>query len=204
MNIDVFNQSHEKVGEVALSKAFSAKWNPDLVHQVVVSYISNRRAPLAHVKDRSEVRGGGKKPYAQKHTGRARHGSSRSPIWSGGGITHGPRSNEKNFDKKINKKMKKSALFAALSKKFVDGEIMVVDSLTFEDKKTKSVAAMFKKFFTRKPSVLIVTGKENNTVFRSARNITKTDIIRISELNVFDVMQHKVVMFERGAIEAVK
>jgi len=204
MNIDVFNQSHEKVGEVTLSKAFSAKWNPDLVHQVVVSYISNRRAPLAHVKDRSEVRGGGKKPYAQKHTGRARHGSSRSPIWSGGGITHGPRSNEKNFNKKINKKMKKSALFVALSKKFIDGEIMVVDSLTFEDKKTKSVAAMFKKFFTRKPSVLIVTGKENNTVFRSARNITKTDIIRISELNVFDVMQHKVVMFERSAIEAVK
>ncbi|RJQ26981.1 50S ribosomal protein L4 [Candidatus Parcubacteria bacterium] len=204
MNIDVFNQSHEKVSELTLSKAFEKKWNPDLVHQVVVSYISNKRAPLAHVKDRSEVRGGGKKPHAQKHTGRSRHGSSRSPLWSGGGITHGPRSNEKNFDKKINKKMKHGALLSALSKKVVDGEILVVDSLSFEDKKTKSVSTMFKKFFTRKPSVLIVTGKENKTVFQAARNIPKTDIMRVSELNVFDVMQHKVVMFEKSAIETVK
>lgn len=204
MNIDVFNQSHEKVSELTLSKAFEKKWNPDLVHQVVVSYISNKRAPLAHVKDRSEVRGGGKKPHAQKHTGRSRHGSSRSPLWSGGGITHGPRSNEKNFDKKINKKMKHGALLSALSKKVVDGEILVVDSLSFEDKKTKSVSAMFKKFFTKKPSILIVTGKENKTVFQAARNIPKTDIMRVSELNVFDVMQHKVVMFEKSAIETVK
>lgn len=204
MNIDVFNQSHEKVGEVTVSKAFEAKWNPDLVHQVVVAYLGNKRAPLAHVKDRSEVRGGGKKPYAQKHTGRARHGSSRSPIWSGGGITHGPRSDEKNFEKKINKKMKKGALNAALSKKNTDGEILVVDSLKFEAKKTKSVAEMFKKFFTRKPSVLIITSKENKTVFQAARNIPKTHIMRVSELNVFDVMNHKVVMFEKEAIEAVK
>lgn len=204
MNIDVFNQLHEKVGEVTLSKAFEAKWNPDLVHQVVVAYISNKRAPLAHVKDRSEVRGGGKKPWAQKHTGRSRHGSSRSPLWSGGGITHGPRSIEKNFEKKINKKMKHGALLSALSKKVSDGEITVVDSLNFEEKKTKSVSAMFKKFFIRKPSILLVTGGENKTVFQAARNIPKTDIIRVSELNVFDVMQHKVVMFERAAIESIK
>lgn len=204
MNIDVFNQSHEKVGEVTLSKAFSAKWNPDLVHQVVVAYIANKRAPLAHVKDRSEVRGGGKKPYAQKHTGRARHGSSRSPIWIHGGTTHGPRANERTLEKKINKKMKKGALNAVLSKKFIDGEVVVVDSLAFPDKKTKSVATMFKKFFTRKPSILVVTSKENDSAFRSARNITKTDIIRVSELNAFDVVQHKVVMFEKGAIESVK
>lgn len=203
MNVEIFNKDHEKVGTIAMpAKIFGVKWNPDLVHQVITAYTANRRQPVAHTKDRSEVRGGGKKPWKQKHTGRSRHGSSRSPIWIGGGTTHGPR-NERNFEKKVNQKMKQLALFSVLSRKLTDGEIIVVDSLNFDDKKTKSVSAMFKKFFTRKPSTLLVTGKDNNTAFISARNIQKTNIIRVSELNASEALAYKVVLFEKSAIESL-
>ena len=114
----VYSQEGKKSGSVTLPEAvFGEKWNADLVHQVVVAMQANARQPIAHTKDRSEVRGGGRKPWAQKGTGRARHGSSRSPIWRHGGVTHGPR-NDRDFSQKINRKMKVKALYAVLSKKF--------------------------------------------------------------------------------------
>ena len=104
MKTDIFNQQNNKVDIIDLpERIFGVKWNPDLVHQALMAQLANRRQPSAHVKDRSEVSGGGKKPWKQKGTGRARHGSNRSPIWKGGGVTHGP-TKEKNFTKKINKK----------------------------------------------------------------------------------------------------
>ena len=144
MKADVYNLKNEVVGTVELPSAvFGAKWNATLVQQVLEAQLANARSPWAHAKDRSEVRGGGKKPWRQKGTGRARHGSTRSPIWVGGGKAHGPR-NDRDYSQKVNKKMKRVALFSVLSKKAKDGEMKVFDSLMIEAPKTKSVAAALK------------------------------------------------------------
>ncbi|MCL5782115.1 MAG: 50S ribosomal protein L4, partial [Patescibacteria group bacterium] len=124
MEATIYNQSGKTSGKITLpEEVFGLSWNADLVHEVVRLMNSNARPNVAHAKTRGEVRGGGKKPWRQKGTGRARHGSTRSPIWVGGGVAHGPR-NEKNYSRKINKQAKRKALFTILSKKFKDGEIM--------------------------------------------------------------------------------
>jgi large subunit ribosomal protein L4 len=131
MDAKIYNQKGKESGKVTLPDAvFAMQWNADLVHQVAVGMMSNARDPIAHTKTRGEVRGGGKKPWQQKGLGRARHGSSRSPIWVGGGVAHGPR-NDKNYTKKINKKMKTAALYSILSKKLKDNEIIFLDTLSF-------------------------------------------------------------------------
>src|SRR3989344_5779405 len=133
----VYNQQGKEVGVVALSeKVFGARWNADLVHQVVVSMQANARPTVAHTKNRGEVRGGGRKPWQQKGTGRGRHGSIRSPLWRGGGITFGPRA-EKSYKKKINKKMRTKALLVALSEKLRRGHVFFVDKIEMEEIKTK-------------------------------------------------------------------
>src|SRR3989339_534864 len=133
----IYNQKGAEAGKINLpEKVFATKWRSDLVHQVVQSMRSNKRAGTADTKDRGEVRGGGRKPWKQKGTGQARHGSSRSPIWVGGGVTHGPLA-EKNYKRKISKKMRAQALFSVLSKKFADNEIIFIDSLDMSDIKTK-------------------------------------------------------------------
>lgn len=203
MTTEVFNKEHKKVGTIDLpDRVFGAKWNQALVHQVVVSYAANERNEIAHTKDRSEVRGGGKKPWRQKHTGRARHGSSRSPIWVGGGVTFGPRK-ERDFSKKINKKMKRAALYSILSKKFTDKEIFVVDDLTFENHKTKSVAAFLDKFFNKKQSVLIVPDKKNKDIFLAARNVQKVNVTLPNLLNAYVCAKYKQMIFEKNAVENI-
>ncbi len=150
MKADVYNLKNEVVGTVELPSAvFGAKWSPTLVQQVLEAQLANARAPWAHVKDRSEVRGGGKKPWRQKGTGRARHGSTRSPIWVGGGKAHGPR-NDRDYSQKVNKKMKRVALFSVLSKKAKDGEIKVFDTLMIAAPKTKTVATALKMVLSPK------------------------------------------------------
>ena len=140
MKADIYNLNNEVVGTMELPVGvFGTKWNATLVQQVLEAQIANARPPWAHVKDRSEVRGGGKKPWRQKGTGRARHGSTRSPIWVGGGKAHGPR-NDKDYSQKVNKKMKRVALFSVLSKKAKDGELKVFDTLVLDAPKTKNVA----------------------------------------------------------------
>lgn len=130
MEAIVYNKNGKEAGKIALNdKVFGVAWNADLVHQVATAMMSNRRAGTAHTKDRSEVSGTGKKPWRQKGTGRARHGSKRSPIWVGGGVAHGPRS-DKNYEKKLTKKMKAKALMTLLSRKLKDGQILFVDSRT--------------------------------------------------------------------------
>ena len=201
MTSELYNQEHKKVGTItAPDSLFGAKWNPDLVHQVVLAYESNTRKLTSHVKNRSEVRGGGKKPWAQKHTGRSRQGSSRSPIWKGGGVTHGPTA-ERNYFKKINKKMKRGALASVLSKKFTENEVLFVDSLEFKNKKTKDVAVMLKNFFEKKPNVLFVSATNNNSLFTSARNIPNVAIVHARELTAVNGLRHKHVIFEKGAVE---
>ncbi len=155
MKIDVYNQKGEKTGETLLPKEiFGVKLNRDLMHQVVVSQMANRRQVIAHTKGRGEVSGGGKKPWAQKGTGRARHGSIRSPLWKGGGTTFGP-TKEANFKKKIPIQMKRRALFMALSEKFRNNLLVVMDALKIEKLKTKLVAEILKKLPLKSESCLI-------------------------------------------------
>jgi len=201
MQTTTYNQKGEESGKIEIPKnIFGLKWNDDLVHQVVVSMQSNKRAPIAHAKGRGEVSGGGKKPWRQKGTGRARHGSSRSPIWKGGGATHGPLS-EKNYTKKINKKMKQKALFVALSRKLHDNEILFLDKVNLDKTKTKDAVGVlsslskikgFEKLTTKKRNTAIVTmpAKDANTAL-SFRNIAGIGVGEIKNLNVLDILSSK-------------
>ncbi len=199
MKVEVYDKTNKKSGEMELpEKFFGAKWNADLVHQVVMAFTSNLRRPWAHTKDRGEVRGGGKKPWNQKHTGHSRHGSSRSPIWIGGGVTHGPR-NEKSYVKKVNKKMQRLALFSVLSKKLQD-EIKIVDELALSAPKTKNVADTLKHFFKKPASLLIVGAKSNKDLLRAARNLPKVEVCTVNNLNIYDCVSHKYVFFEKEAV----
>ncbi len=201
MEIAVYNGKHEKTGTMNVpADIFGAKWNPTLVHQAELTELANKRTRVAHTKDRSEVRGGGKKPWRQKHTGRARHGSSRSPIWIGGGVTFGPR-NEKNFSMKMNKKMKRAALSSLLSRKLKGDFVKVVDALELEAPKTKYVAAFFASFFKQHPTVLFIPSVKNRYARLSARNIPEAKIASPNALNVYDCLTQKYVLFERQALE---
>lgn len=203
MTLEVYDKKYKKIGTVDLSeKVFNAKWNPDLIHQVLVAQVSNRRQPLASTKDRSEVRGGGRKPWQQKGLGRARHGSIRSPIWIGGGVTFGPRP-ERKFLKKVNKKMKRVAFHSVLSKKMKDKEITVIDKFDLSDYKTKNLAAIFKIFFKERPSILVVTTKGNKNIFAAGRNLVKTKISSTDSLNVYDCLRFKQLFFEKDAIQQI-
>lgn len=199
----VYNLKKEKTGEIDLPEGiFSVKWNPDLVRQALVAQMANRRKPLAHAKDRSEVRGGGRKPWRQKGTGRARHGSTRSPLWAGGGVTFGP-SNEKKFAKKINKKMKRLALLSLLSKKMADGEITVIDVFKLENHKTKALAGAIGLFHPGYSSVLLVPAEKEKNIFLACRNIPKVKALNAGNLNVYDVLASQYIIMDREAVNNI-
>lgn len=201
MEAKLYNQKGENTGKIELPKnVFDLPWNQDLIHQVVVSMQANLRTPVAHAKGRSEVRGGGKKPWRQKGTGRARHGSSRSPIWRGGGVTHGPLK-EKNYSKKINKKMKKKALFTVLSQKLRDNEILFLDNIILTQPKTKEASGIIKNFSKikgfekietkRKNKAILALAKKEEGILRSFRNVSGIHISEPKNLNVLDLLTYK-------------
>lgn len=209
----VYNQKGAEAGVITLpAKVFAAKWRADLVHQVVEGMRSNKRSGTADTKDRGEVRGGGKKPWKQKGTGRARHGSSRSPIWVGGGVTHGPLA-EKNYKRKISKKMRAQALFSVLSKKMKDGEIFFVDTLTMPKMQTKAAVGVVKNLAkssgwkplgtSKKPRVLTALYERNEKTEKSFRNIPSLEIVFLKNLNPLDVLNHQYLLIENGE-ESVK
>ncbi len=214
MELKVYNQKAEEVGKVKLSPAvFGIPWNADLVHQVVVSMRSNARKIIAYAKTRAEVRGGGKKPWRQKGTGRARHGSSRSPIWIGGGVTHGP-VKEKNYHKKINKKMKRKALFCVLSRKAKEGEILVLDGLKLQAPKTKEAAAVvsslskiggFGKMRNKKGNraLVLIKGKDEN-LKRAFRNLPGVVVDESRNLNILDALTYKYLVFLKDALKGME
>ncbi|HWH07523.1 MAG TPA: 50S ribosomal protein L4 [Candidatus Paceibacterota bacterium] len=187
------------------AEIFGVQWNADLVHQVVVGMQANARPTVAHTKFRGEVRGGGKKPWKQKGTGRARHGSRRSPIWVGGGVTHGPRA-EKDYSVKINKKMRAAALMSVLSKKHKDGEVIFVDSLNFTAPKTKdakaaivaiATAADKKELVTkRKNAAVIALSSKNATTEKSLRNMSNYVSEEVRNLNPVDLVTKKYLVIE--------
>ena len=204
MDAIIYNQKGTEAGKIKLSEGiFGLKWNADLVHQVVVSMNSVARTNIAHTKNRSDVRGGGKKPWQQKGTGRARHGSIRSPLWVGGGVSGGPR-NEKNFDKKINKKMKAKALYTILSAKLKKGEVLFVDDLSMRAIKTKEARGVltnlakvegFKGLLSkRKNSAYIALANKDTTTERSFRNFNNMSVDEIRNMNPLDLMKYKYVI----------
>jgi len=202
MTAELYDNSAKVTGKVDLpDRIFSAPWRPDVVHQALVAQQNNARKPLAHAKGRSEVSGGGKKPWRQKGTGRARHGSIRSPIWKGGGVTHGP-NKEKVFAVKINKKMKQAAIFSILSKKIAEGELKIVESLAISEPKTKLVAEMVAPF-SKKTNALIIPSDNNKNVFRASANIPKVKSLDAKSLNVYDLLCYKNILLEKGAIETI-
>ena len=209
----IYDQKGAEAGMIDLpAKVFAAKWRSDLVHQVVQSMRSNKRAGTADTKDRGEVRGGGRKPWKQKGTGQARHGSSRSPIWVGGGVTHGPLS-DKNYKRKISKTMRAQALFSVLSKKLKDGEILFVDSLAMSAMKTKDAVKTFQNLTkvsgwkttdgSSKPRVLTALFERSDKTEKSFRNIPQLEIVFLKNLNPFDVLNYKYLLIENPT-ESVK
>lgn len=203
MIVDIFDKQNNKAGTVDLpDRIFGVKWNPDLVHQVLTAQTANRREPWAHTKTRGEVSGGGKKPWKQKGTGRARHGSIRSPLWVGGGVTFGPRK-ERNYTKKINKKMNRLAIFSTLSKKLKENEFKIVDKLNADSNKTKEWNKILKNLFGLKSSVLMISAAKNN-IHRAIGNISKTDAISSNSLNVYDLLKRKNILIEKEAIEEIE
>ncbi len=201
MESKIYNQEGKEAGKITLPESvFGLPMNMDLLHQVVVSMQSNARTNIAHAKDRSEVRGGGKKPWKQKGTGRARHGSRRSPIWIGGGVTHGP-TKDRNYTKKINKKMKVKALYTALSGKLNDNEIIFVDNLDFSEPKTAKAGVVLKALAgvkgyetlaTKKQNVaLITTFTKDENVYKSFGNFGNIAIEEVRNLNPVDLLSYK-------------
>ncbi len=208
MKTDIYNLKNEKIGEVDIPEiVFGVSWKPALVQQVVNAQIANKRRPWAHAKDRSEVRGGGRKPWRQKGTGRARHGSIRSPLWRGGGKAHGP-SKERDYSQKINKKMKRVALFSVLSKKLKDGEIKFFNNLEIESPKTNALARTLRgllalKKSSKKYDILLIPDIENKNLFRAAANLPKTAALHPGSLNVYDILRYKNIFIDQKAVSAI-
>jgi len=207
LKIKVYNQSAEPIKDLELNeKIFAVEASHELLHQAMVAQMANSRQVLAHTKDRSEVRGGGKKPWKQKGTGRARAGSSRSPIWIGGGVTFGP-TKDRNFKKKINQKMKQKAIFMALSDRVKTNSLIVVDSLELAEYKTKKfneILSLVEKNIlnNERRDILIINDAKDEKVKYSGRNLAGTKIINLENVNLIDVLNYKNLLLTEKAIEA--
>jgi large subunit ribosomal protein L4 len=198
--VKVYNWEGKDAGTMTVPDAlFAVATNPNVIHDVIVAQEANGRVVLAHVKDRSEVSGGGKKPWKQKGTGRARHGSSRSPIWVGGGVTHGPQAN-RNFETKLNKKTRRTALAMVLSDKVHDGAFVAVEDFRFPEAKTRFAAQMRKALPGATGSALLVVTKEDVEARRAMRNLPKTGVILAHSLNVRDVAKYRTIVASKAAI----
>ncbi|MFA5184357.1 MAG: 50S ribosomal protein L4 [Patescibacteria group bacterium] len=208
MKIKVYNQNAEPVKDLELSvKIFGVKPNNELLHQAVVASQANARQVLADTKDRSEVSGGGKKPWKQKGTGRARVGSSRSPLWKGGGVIFGP-TKDRNFKQKLNQKMKQKALFMALSDKFAAQTLVVLDELKFSEYKTKLfnqlLGAVEKKILNNdRRDILVINDGKSETVRYSGRNLAGVKIINLENLNLLDLLNYKNLLLTEAGIKTL-
>ena len=199
MKIPLYTQDGSKNGEIEAPKSiFEQKVNKALIHKILVMQLANRRHPIAHTLTKGEVRGGGKKPYAQKHTGQARQGSTTNPHYVGGGVAFGPR-NTRNFELSAPKKERRNALFGALTEKLSDGRIAALESYDAGEVKTKQFAAMLKKLPFAK-TLLFVLPEKNEKVARSSRNIPRVKSIVVNYLNVADILKYHDVIFFKEAI----
>ncbi|KKQ83248.1 MAG: 50S ribosomal protein L4 [Parcubacteria group bacterium GW2011_GWB1_38_8] len=210
METSIYSIEGKEVGTITLPDSiFGVNWNADLVKQVADSLLSAKRKPVAHTKDRGEVRGGGKKPWQQKGTGRARHGSIRSPIWVGGGVTGGPR-NDKNFDRKVSKKMRAKALYTILSRKLRDGEILFIDSVLLAKSKTKEAVKVlnslgkikgFEDIFSKKNNAVVIAfSSKNKEVERAFDNLGNIETLEARNLNPLALLEYKYLIIENPKV----
>lgn len=208
MKSSVYNLNIEKVKEVELpAKIFNVDIKSEVIHQVVVAQQANSRKNYADTKDKSEVRGGGRKPWRQKGTGRARHGSIRSPLWKGGGVTFGP-TNERNFSKKVNKKQKQLALAMCLSDRLGDEKLVIFDSLAFSGK-TKDLKVFIDKVKSKMKQLkdskkfLLVVSKNDQSLIRASQNLNNVKIINADSLNCVDILNHDVLLVIEDSISKI-
>jgi len=201
--IALYNLDGEKKSDLEISDAiFAVETKQDLIHQVYNALRANVRQAWAHVKDRSDVRGGGKKPWKQKGTGRARHGSIRSPIWTGGGVTFGPR-NDRNFSQKINKKMNKKAMIMTLSARVAEEKMIALESYDVEGK-TKQLSALRQALPGYGKTTLLIIPKQNDALLLAVRNIKKLDVVRAQDVNVVDIMHHQYIIVNKDVCDMLE
>ena len=201
-NVKVYNMKGEAVGDLELSdKVFGAEYNEPLIHQAVVTYLSNQRQGTKSTLTRTEVRGGGAKPWRQKGTGRARQGSIRAPQWTKGGVVFAPKS--RDFSKKMNKTAKRGALLSALSKKVADGELFVVDELKVSAPKTKEMEAFRKAMKLEKRTVVVMDENDENVIL-AARNLPTLSTISVSEINTYEIVANAVVVLTKGSVKKLE
>jgi large subunit ribosomal protein L4 len=210
VKVPVYNLQGEKAKEIQLSaRLFGRAVKPAVVHQVVVAQEANSRQVLAHTKDRSEVRGGGKKPWRQKGTGRARHGSSRSPIWIGGGVTFGP-TKERNFSKLVNKKQKQAALAMCLSDRLADGRLAIFEKLENTSGKTKDLNGWLKTVQGKVPGLkeakkfLLVSDNKDEQIIKAVANLKNVMVIAADSLNCVDILKYDTLLVSAKAIEVME
>ena len=202
MEIPVYSKEGEKIDNLQLDdKKFGGPVRKKLLRDAVIMYEANKRQGTASTKTKGEVAGGGRKPWTQKHTGRARAGSIRSPLWKGGGVSHGPKPRDYSFA--IPKKARKLALYTALSAKARDNELVVIDDLNFDIPKTKQMVSILKALNMDNSSCLIVIPRVNETVWKSARNIRSVKVMTSTELNAYEVLKPKKVLLTKEALRSI-
>ncbi len=201
--IEVRDINNRVVEKITLPESvFGLEVNRPLLHQAVVNYLANQRQGTHATKTRGMVRGGGRKPWRQKHTGRARHGSIRSPLWRGGGVVFGPQPRDYSYE--MPKKQKRLALKTALSAKLKDGELIVIDRLDFERPRTKEMVSLLSSLGVNGHSVLIVTPDKQENVYLSARNIPGVKVMRATDLNTYEVLVHDRVLITKEALQKIQ
>ena len=200
-NTDILDKQGNVVGSVELSEdIFGIEPNEPVVHQVVVAQLANKRQGTKGSLTRAEVRGGGRKPWRQKGTGRARAGTSSSPLWRGGGVIFAPKS--RDYSKKVNKKVRNLAMRSVFSAKAADNELRIVNDLNLEAPKTKEMVAVLSAI--NAPKALIVTPTKEETVVRSAGNIAKVQTTTVEELNVYDMLKYDVLVLTKDALDKIE
>ena len=200
--VAMYNTDGKEVGNIALpDELFGAEIDEDAMHKVVNLQLASRRRGTASTKHRGEVRGGGRKPWRQKGTGRARHGTIRSPLWVGGAVTFGPKPRDYSF--KIPKKVKKRALRSALTAKLRDGEVLVIDEFNLEEPKTKRVVNLLNNLSIDEKAMLVTNGSNLN-VYKSVRNIPGVSSIEAQNLNVYDILNYDYLVITREAVDRME
>lgn len=198
--VQVIDSSGKKIKEVKASdEIFAVPLKEHLLYEAVINFRANQRQGTASTKTRGDVRGGGRKPWRQKGTGRARAGSNRSPIWKGGGTTFGPKPRDYSYS--LPKKAKKNALKSALSLKVAEKQLLIVDAIELKEPKTKDAAALIKSL--KVDSALIVDKHENKNLFLSARNIPKTKVVDVNQVNVYDVLNYNWLVLTQRAFDSL-
>ena len=204
MKVDVYNQKGEKTAKMELNPAiFGVTKYDHLINQAAIFQMANERRATAKTKTKGEVRGGGRKPWRQKGTGRARAGSSRSPIWKGGGVTFGPTGNE-NYKKKMPKKMRQFALFATLSNKVRANEVIVLDKIEFKNIKTKQVNEMLNLLPAKEGTFLYVYSIAKPKILLSMKNLPYLTALSVSALNIVDILKYKFLLIEKETIKKIE